>query len=170
MLDKNKEHYKIILGVDPGLVNTGWGLVKIDNSNKLIYVACGTIKTNSKDNIGNRLLIINQALQKVILEYQPIQCAIEDSFVNKNPLSSLKLGQARGVAMLTASLAKIEVFEYAPTLVKKSLVGAGRAQKEQIMMMVKQLLPKSQVNNEHEADALAIAICHINHDKMNKFK
>ena len=155
----------IVLGIDPGLVNTGWGIISnLDNSLK--FIACGTIVTKSANDMGYRLNIIHQNLQEVIAKYKPTSCGIEDSFVNKNPLSSLKLGQAKGVAMLTASIAKIELSEYAPTLVKKSLVGAGRAQKEQVAMMVKQLLPRATIATEHEADALAIAICHINHAKL----
>lgn len=157
---------KIVLGVDPGLVNMGWGLVSVDDTNSIKFIDCGTIKTKSADPTSYRLSFIHKNLEKVIVNHSPSLCAIEDSFVNKNPSSSLKLGQARGVAMLTAALANLEVFEYAPTLVKKSIVGAGRAQKQQVLMMVKQLLPKAIISNDHEADALAIAICHLNYCKF----
>lgn len=149
----------IILGVDPGLLNTGWGLIK-KNGSFLSYVASGTIVTKSTDKMPDRLCKINEGLDKVISLYSPVECAIEETFVNKNQMLSLKLGYAKGVAILTAGKHKISIFEYAPKLVKKSLVGSGSADKNQVFYMVKQLLPLAKIATDHESDALAIAICH----------
>lgn len=149
----------IILGIDPGLLNTGWGVIKKDGS-ALSFVAGGTIHTKSSEEMAQRLCTISDGLAKVIEAYNPYECAIEETFVNKNPMLSLKLGYGKGAAMLTAGKQGLKVFEYAPRLVKKSLVGSGSAQKEQIFYIIKQLLPLAKVNNDHESDALAIAICH----------
>jgi crossover junction endodeoxyribonuclease RuvC len=157
----------LILGIDPGLQHTGWGIINKDG-NSLRYIACGAIHSNSKAPLSERLLSISQGLAHVIQLYKPDECAVEETFVNKNPLSSLKLGHARGAAMLTVSLAGLVPCEYAATLVKKSIVGAGRAEKSQVMMMVKQLLPKADLTSEDAADALAVAICHAHHAAMKK--
>ena len=149
----------IILGVDPGLLNTGWGIIKKDG-NSLFYIATGTIITKSSDEMSYRLCKISDELTKAINLYNPTECAVEETFVNRNPMLSLKLGYSKGVTMLTAGKSNLSVFEYAPRLVKKSLVGSGRAQKDQVFYMVKQLLPLAQITNDHESDALAIAICH----------
>lgn len=158
---------KKILGIDPGLSHTGWGIIT-QKDNSLSFVACGVISSNAKESIADRLLAINRGLQNVIETYQPNQCAIEQTFVNKNPLSSLKLGHARGAAILTCSLNNLIPYEYAATLVKKTVVGAGRADKAQIAMMVKTLLPKAVITSEDAADALAVAICHTQHATMHK--
>ncbi len=152
---------KIILGIDPGLVNTGWGVIMKDGSS-LRFIACGTIETNSKQPTAERLRKINKELKEVFETYTIDEVAIEETFVNKNNLTSLRLGQARGAIILTVSLADMSIFEYSATNVKKSLVGVGRADKNQVEMMVKVLMPKAQIKNEHEADALAIAIAHAN--------
>jgi crossover junction endodeoxyribonuclease RuvC len=157
----------IILGIDPGLQHTGWGVIE-KNGNNLHFIACGVVNSNSKEEMPARLLAISEGLRKVIEIYKPDECAIEETFVNKNPLSSLKLGHARGAAMLTASLAGLNPYEYAATLVKKTIVGVGRAEKAQIVMMVKTLLPKADINSEDAADALAIAICHSQHAAMRR--
>ena len=149
----------IILGIDPGLLNTGWGVIKKTGS-ALSFVAAGTIVTQSSEAMSYRLRKINDELEKVINLYNPTDCAIEETFVNKNPKLQLKLGYAKGVAILSAGKQNLDVFEYAPRLVKKSLVGSGSAQKNQIFYIVKQLLPLAKVANDHESDALAIAICH----------
>jgi len=151
----------IILGIDPGLVNTGWSIIESD-SNNLKYVASGTIVTNAKDPSSQRLTKIYQEILQIISQYNPVEFAIEDSFVNSNALSSLKLGQARGAAIIAAGVSNLRVFEYAPRLIKKAVVGSGSADKNQIMAMVKYLLPKAQMKNEHEGDAIAVAICHSN--------
>ena len=155
-----------ILGIDPGLGHTGWGVIS-KKDNTLSYIACGAISSSPKDSLAQRLLAIKNGLQEVINKYTPDQCAIEETFVNKNPLSSLKLGHARGAAILTCSLNDLYSHEYAATLVKKTIVGAGRAEKSQIAMMVKTLLPRAVIESEDAADALAVALCHCQHSTMN---
>lgn len=149
----------IILGIDPGLGTTGWGVIE-SSGQRLRYLGCGTINTNAKQPLAQRLQCLHQSLQQIILLYQPQECAIEETFVNSNALSSLKLGHARGVLMLTAALNNLLVSEYAPTMIKKSVVGVGRAEKMQVMMMVRQLLPLAKIESEDASDALATAICH----------
>ncbi len=156
----------IILGIDPGLINTGWGVILLKN-NSLSYIASGTIITNSKDPIEFRLKNIYSGIYKVISIYNPEVCAMEDIFVNKNNLSSLKLGYARAAAIVTIGLAQKSFFEYSPNLVKKAVVGRGKADKNQVQYMVNQILPKAKVTNEHAVDALAVAICHANYKKFN---
>lgn len=157
----------VILGIDPGLQHTGWGIIE-SRGNSLSYVACGSISTNPKQEIAARILHLNQELSKIISFYQPQQAAIEETFVNKNASSSLKLGHARGALMLTVSLAGLPVNEYAATLVKKSVVGVGRAEKDQVIMMVKRILPSAKIESEDAADALAVAVCHANHAQIRK--
>jgi crossover junction endodeoxyribonuclease RuvC len=149
----------IILGIDPSLKNTGWGLIDFHN-NKLSFIACGCIVTKASDAIINRLYQTHNTLSEVIYNYQPHEVAMEESFVNKNPSSSLKLAQARGSIILSIALAQLPLTEYAATLVKKSVTGVGRAEKHQVIAMVNLLLPTAKVDNEHAADALAVAICH----------
>ena len=152
---------RIILGIDPGLVNTGWGIITSSGS-RLSYIASGTVVTKASDPMANRLQKIYQELIRAIAEYRPLECAIEETFVNKNPMLSLKLGHARGVAMLAAGINGIPVGEYAPRLVKKALVGSGAAEKAQLAFIIKHLLPLAKINTEHESDAIAVAICHAN--------
>jgi crossover junction endodeoxyribonuclease RuvC len=153
---------RIILGIDPGLQHTGWGVV-LSEGNRLKFLGAGTINTNPKDELAVRLKTLSENLQTVISNFKIDDAAIEETFVNKNNLSSLKLGHARGALMLTVSLAGVGISEYSATKVKKSIVGTGRAEKGQIGMMVKVLLPTANFNSEDAADALAIAICHANH-------
>jgi crossover junction endodeoxyribonuclease RuvC len=157
----------IILGVDPGLQRTGWGLIRKEGSN-LKYLDSGTLTSNSKLPLAKRLLELHDALLEIITHHKPDAAAIEETFVNVNPTSTLKLGQARGALLMTLSLAGLEVHEYAATQVKKTVVGVGRAQKEQVQMMVEMLLPasKGNVTGADAADALAIAICHAHHAVM----
>lgn len=150
-----------IIGIDPGLKHTGWGIIE-KNNNNLSFVACGRITTNAKEHISQRLLTIQTELTNVLSPFKPDKCAMEKTFVNKNPLSSLKLSHARGVAMVTCAKYMMSITEYAPNLVKKTVVGAGRADKNQVMTMVKILLPKAKIDSEDAADALAVAICHAN--------
>ncbi len=150
---------RIILGIDPGLHKTGWGII-IAKGNNLSFKACGTIKTNPKDPTPQRLAIINEGLKQVLETYKPNTAAVEEVFVNNNARTSLKLGQARGVCLLTPYQFGIDVEEYTPTQIKKSLVGTGRASKDQIGYMVKVLLPAARPDSEDAADALAIAITH----------
>jgi len=151
-----------ILGIDPGLRRTGWGLVESDG-NRLIYVACGSVETSERDDLGERLVAIHDGLAKVIDEFHPDEAAVENTFVNTNAVATLKLGQARGVAMLVPSRAGLNVCEYAPNVVKKTVVGAGHGDKVQIRMMIGVLLPKADPRSEDAADALAIAVTHAHH-------
>jgi crossover junction endodeoxyribonuclease RuvC len=151
-----------ILGIDPGLRRTGWGLIEADG-NRLIYVACGSVETAEAEPLGLRLVAIHDGLAKVIAEFQPAEAAVEATFVNVNAAATLKLGQARGIAMLVPAKAGLTVAEYAPNVVKKTVVGAGHGDKGQIRMMIGVLLPKAEPQSEDAADALAIAICHAHH-------
>ncbi len=151
-----------ILGIDPGLRRTGWGLIEADG-NRLIHVACGSLETGEREALGARLVAIHDGLIAVIERYRPHEAAVENTFVNSNAAATLKLGQARGIAMLVPARAGLSVAEYAPNLVKKSIVGSGHAEKAQIRMMIGVLLPKADPQSEDAADALAIAICHAHH-------
>ena len=151
-----------ILGSDPGLRRTGWGLIESDG-NQLIHVACGSLETSERAALGQRLVVIHDGLIAVIEQYNPHEAAVEMTFVNANGAATLKLGQARGIAMLVPARAGLPVAEYAPNLVKKSIVGSGHAEKAQIRMMIGVLLPKADPQSEDAADALAIAICHAHH-------
>ena len=148
-----------ILGLDPSLSSTGWGIVEVVN-NRLRYVADGFIKTDPKLPIYDRLAVIHRALNEVIETYHPQEAAIEQVFLNENPTSTIKLGMARGVVILAPALFGIPVCEYEPTKVKKAVVGVGRAEKSQVETMVKILLPGCKPKNNDSSDALAMAICH----------
>lgn len=151
-----------LIGLDPGLRHTGWGIIDSEG-NRLIWVADGSVSSDAKLSLAERLRQLHDGLQDVIAEWQPDIAAIEETFVNKNPTSTLKLGQARGVSLLVASLNDLPVTEYAPNAIKKAVVGTGHAAKPQIHMMVRTLLPTARLSNEHAADALACAICHAHH-------
>lgn len=155
----------VILGVDPGLQHTGWGIISLDG-NRMSFVAAGTISPSLKNMMADRLYALGAGIKAVVEQYKPQECAIEETFLNKNPMSSLKLGHARGALMLSLSLAGLSPIEYAATLVKKTVVGVGRAEKEQVQMMVKHLLPGANVDSADAADALAVAICHANHANL----
>lgn len=148
-----------IIGIDPGLRFTGYGVIEY-NAGTFKHIANGTFKTNDKLSLPERLSQIYTFLNEVLEQYKPEESAVEEVFVNVNPSSTLKLGQARGVAILTPSLKGIPVSEYSPNLIKKSVVGVGHAGKEQIQTMVKLLLSNPKIDSEHSGDALAIAICH----------
>ena len=148
-----------ILGLDPSLSSTGWGIVEVEN-NRLRYVADGFIKTDPNLPIYDRLAVIHRALNEVIETYHPQEAAIEQVFLNENPTSTIKLGMARGVVILAPALFGIPVCEYEPTKVKKAVVGVGRAEKSQVETMVKILLPGCKPKNNDSSDALAMAICH----------
>jgi crossover junction endodeoxyribonuclease RuvC len=151
-----------ILGLDPGLRNTGWGIIDaVDN--RLRHVADGVIRPDAAAALAERLVQLHDAIAAVIAEFGPDEAAVEETFVNVNPSSTLKLGQARGVVLLTPAKAGLPVGEYAATLVKQSVVGTGRAAKEQIGMMVRTLLPGCLAATPDAADALAVAICHAHH-------
>ena len=151
-----------ILGIDPGLRRTGWGLIEADG-NRLIHIACGSLETSDRAHLSERLLAIHDGLLAVIERFAPQEAAVEATFVNSNAAATLKLGQARGIAMLVPAKAGLSVAEYAPNLVKKSIVGAGHGEKAQIRMMIGVLLPKADPRSEDAADALAIAVCHAHH-------
>lgn len=148
-----------ILGLDPGLRFTGWGIIDIEG-NRMRCVANGVVASDAKRDLADRLVQLHEGLEQVIKRFGPLEAAVEETFVNKNPTSTLKLGQARGVVMLTPARAGLPVFEYTPNQVKKTVVGAGHAKKEQVQMMVKTLLPTAQFDSADAADALAVAICH----------
>ena len=149
----------MIIGIDPGLRKTGWGVIRSEG-NKLTYVDCGTIYSSPKRPMAERLGELHFGLTEILQRYEPRYGAIEQTFVNSNAASSLKLGHARGTLMLTAQLAGVTLGEYAPNLVKKSVVGSGHADKHQMMVMIRHILPKANVTSEDAADALAVAICH----------
>lgn len=151
-----------IIGIDPGLAVTGWGVIEAAD-NRLRFVAGGTVRSNARASLAERLVALNAGLAEVIGLHAPDEAAVEETFVNTNPRSTLKLGQARGVALLAAAAAGLAVAEYPPNLVKKSVVGAGHAAKEQVQMMVRALLPGAAADQADTADALAIAICHAHH-------
>ena len=151
-----------ILGLDPSLSSTGWGIVEVEN-NKMKYVADGFIKTDTKLPIAERLATIHRTLNQVIETYHPNEAAIEQVFLNDNPTSTIKLGMARGVVILAPALYDISVTEYEPNKVKKAVVGVGKAAKEQVETMVKVLLPGCKPKNNDSSDALAIAIAHFNY-------
>lgn len=150
-----------ILGIDPGLNATGWGVISQDGA-RLSLVAHGVIKAPAKDVMARRLCFIHDAVEALLDEHQPHEAAIEDQFVAANPGSALKLGQARAAAMLAPARAGLPVGEYAPRLVKKAVVGTGGADKAQVAAMISVLLPGAKATAD-DADALAIAICHANH-------
>jgi crossover junction endodeoxyribonuclease RuvC len=151
-----------ILGIDPGLRRTGWGVVESDG-NRLVYIACGSVEPPDNLPLASRLLAIHEGLAAVLGNFKPMEAAVEQTFVNKDGVATLKLGQARGVAMLAPAMFGIPVAEYAPNQVKKTVVGAGHADKNQVMVMLKILLPKAEPASPDAADALAIAITHAHH-------
>ena len=153
-----------IIGIDPGLRNTGWGIIGVQGT-RLSYVADGTIKSDATAPLAERLLQLHEQLRDVVASFAPDEAAVEETFVNKDARATLKLGQARGIAMLVPAQAGLSVAEYAPNLIKKTVVGAGHADKHQIQAMVKILLPRAMPNSADSADALAIAICHAQHRK-----
>jgi crossover junction endodeoxyribonuclease RuvC len=151
-----------ILGIDPGLRRTGWGVIEVDG-NRLIYVACGSAQTDDRTSLAERLVTLHDALVRVVDEFRPDEAAVEATFVNKDAAATLKLGQARGIAMVVPAKAGVIIAEYAPNLVKKTIVGAGHGDKSQIRMMLGVLLPKADPASHDAADALAIAITHAHH-------
>jgi crossover junction endodeoxyribonuclease RuvC len=151
-----------IIGLDPGLRRTGWGVVDCEG-NRLTYVACGSVDTNERETLAARLSALHAGLVTVIAAHAPQEAAVEETFVNADPRSALKLGQARGIVLLAPAQAGLLVAEYAPNLVKKSVVGAGRAEKMQVRKMIAVLLPKAAPESDDACDALALAITHAHH-------
>ena len=151
-----------LLGLDPGLGTTGWGIIQADD-NRLSHIANGQLKTDSGAPLPERLADLARQLEALIAEHAPEVAVVEEVFVNKNPQSTLKLGQARGVVLMCAARAGIGVGEYAPRLVKKAVVGTGGAEKAQVHAMVSRLLPGAKIAGPDAADALAVAITHAHH-------
>ena len=151
-----------LLGLDPGLGTTGWGLIQAEG-NRLSHIANGQLKTDTAAPLPERLADLCSQLEALLAEHRPEAAAVEEVFVNKNPQSTLKLGQARGVALMCAARAGMTVGEYAARLVKKAVVGNGNAEKAQVHAMVARLLPGAKIAGPDAADALAIAITHAHH-------
>ena len=151
-----------ILGIDPGLRKTGWGVI-LSEGTKLAFIACGVVESEQKATLAERLRQLHDGIAGVIAAHAPGEVAVEETFVNRDPQSALKLGQARGVALVVPALAGLEVAEYAANLVKKTVVGVGHADKKQVQAMIRVLLPKAETKSADAADALAVAICHAQH-------
>jgi crossover junction endodeoxyribonuclease RuvC len=151
-----------IIGIDPGLRRTGWGVVET-LGNSLRFVASGTVRSDDKAALASRLCQLHDGLAEILHLHAPVEAAVEATFVNKDAAATLKLGQARGVAMLVPALAGLGVAEYAPNAVKKTVIGVGHGDKKQIHMMVRVLMPRASFDTDDAADALAIAICHAHH-------
>ena len=151
-----------IIGIDPGLNSTGWGIIDFEN-NKLKHVSNGACKTNANEELSVRLLTIYNELSGIIKKFSPNSCAIETTFVNKDVAGALKLGQARGVALIPPAAAGIKVFEYAPRLIKKTVVGAGNADKNQVKTMIQFQLPGIIFENNDASDAIGVALYHAFH-------
>ena len=150
-----------ILGLDPGLTRTGWGVIACTGT-KLTHVANGAVATKAGTPLGERLAFLHAALCDVLAKYSPVAVAVEQAFVAKDPSAALKLGHARAIALLAAAQAGIAIAEYAPNHIKKSVVGVGHASKDQIQAMVRRLLPTARFQAADAADALACAIAHAN--------
>lgn len=151
-----------IIGIDPGLRRTGWGVIECEGT-RLAFVACGSVNSDERESLAARLACIHKGLAAVIERHSPQEAAVEETFVNSDPRAALKLGQARGIALLVPAQAGLRVAEYAPNLIKKTVVGAGRAEKAQIRLMIRVLMPKADPQTDDAADALAIAVCHAHH-------
>jgi len=152
-----------VLGIDPGLRNMGWGVIDVQGS-RISHVANGIARSDG-DDLSERLLSLFNQLTEVVDAYAPDTAAVEQTFVNKDAVGTLKLGQARGIAMLVPAKAGVPIGEYAPNAVKKAVVGVGHAAKQQIDHMVRLQLPGAQIAGADAADALAIAICHAHHQQ-----
>jgi len=156
-----------VLGLDPGLRHTGWGVIDVAG-NRLTHVADGVVHAPTELPLAERLVALFRQLTGVIERFRPDEAAVEESFVNKNPASTLKLGVARGVALLVPAERGVPVSEYSANLIKKSVVGAGHAEKGQVQLMVRRLLPGCAIAEPDAADALAVAICHAHHSATKR--
>ena len=156
-----------IIGIDPGLRTTGWGIIEAQGS-RLSFVACGCVRSDERLSTAARLRQLHEGLTQIITAHAPHEAAVEETFVNRDPQSALKLGHARGIALAVPALAGLEVAEYAANLIKKTVVGAGHAEKNQVAMMVRILLPRSVAATADAADALAVAITHAQHRAARK--
>lgn len=155
-----------LIGLDPGLRRSGWGVIEVEG-NSLIHIASGAVSSDARASLAQRLSQLFVSLTDVISLHRPEEAAVEETFVNKNPASTLKLGQARGAVMLAPAQLGIPVAEYAANLIKKSLVGTGHADKNQVQAMIGILLPGAKPETADAADALAVAICHAHHRRAN---
>lgn len=151
-----------LLGLDPGLRVTGWGVIEV-TGNRLRHVADGVLEIAAGRPLAERLTDLYTQVAEIVRLYEPAETAVEETFVNKNAVSTLKLGHARGIVMLAPAQAGIPVYEYKPNLVKKSVVGAGHADKQQVVAMIRMLLPGAELKRADAADALAVAVCHAHH-------
>ena len=151
-----------LLGLDPGLRFTGWGVIDVDG-NRLRHIGDGVIATDSAESVPERLRTLHDALMALLDRLRPDEAAVEETYVNRNGAATLKLGYARGVALLAPALAGVAVTEYGAKSVKKAVVGTGGADKDQVEMMVRRLLPGALIRRADAADALAVAICHAHH-------
>ena len=158
-----------IVGIDPGLRRTGWGIIET-LGNSLRFVAAGTVRSDDKAALATRLCQLHDGLSDMLHREMPHEAAVEATFVNKDASATLKLGQARGIAMLVPARAGLVVAEYSPNAVKKAVIGVGHGDKKQIAMMVKVLMPKAVFDTADAADALAIAICHAHHRQSPTYR
>jgi crossover junction endodeoxyribonuclease RuvC len=156
-----------IIGIDPGLRRCGWGVIE-SSGNRLVFVACGTLTPPTDIGLADRLARLFEGIGELVRRFAPDEAAVEETFVNQGARSALQLGQARGVALMTPASMGVPVAEYAANLIKKSVVGAGHAEKVQIQAMVKILLPQADLTSADAADALAVAICHAHHRRTLK--
>lgn len=154
-----------IVGIDPGLRHTGWGVIDTVGS-RLSFVACGSLHSDDSAPLSERLRQLHEGLTSVLATHRPDEAAVEETFVNRDPQGTLKLGQARGIALVVPALAGLTVAEYAANLVKKTVVGTGHAEKKQVAMMLKVLLPRSDATSADASDALAVAVTHAQHRGM----
>jgi len=148
-----------LIGLDPGLRNTGWGVIDV-SGNRLTHVADGAVQPDAGNPLAWRLRELHDGLMEILSLYNPDEAAVEETFVNRNAASTLKLGEARGVVLLAPALAGLKVAEYSANRIKKSVVGVGHANKDQVQQMVRRLLPSCEISSADAADALAVAICH----------
>lgn len=151
-----------ILGIDPGLLRTGWGIIEASGS-RLRYIECGVIRVDAKQQMAARLADLALELERVVSRFSPDAAAVEETFVNTNPKSALVLGQARGIALMAPARLGVVVAEYPANTIKKSVVGAGHADKDQVVAMIRLLLPGASFKLADAADALAVAVCHAHH-------
>lgn len=162
MIQIMTNHAIRIIGIDPGLRRTGWGIISVEGA-RLAFIGCGSVNPDDRRPLADRLRELHEGLAEVMRRESPDEAAIEETFVSKDAQATLKLGQARGVAMLAGALHGVAVAEYAPNQIKKTIVGAGHADKSQIHMMVRVLLPKADPRSDDAADALAVALTHAQH-------
>jgi crossover junction endodeoxyribonuclease RuvC len=158
-----------ILGLDPGLRKTGWGMI-VSEGTKLSYLGCGVVTSSGDLPLALRLKQLHDLIREVVITWAPDEVSVEETFVNKDPQATLKLGQARAVALLVPALAGLPVAEYGANQVKKTVVGVGHAEKAQVQAMIRILLPRSEAKTADAADALAIAIAHAHHRKAAKLR